>query len=254
MMDYFDPESAPSLIVRHRAEPLRGQWAAAATISLLAVTILCFAALICADFLRSDRNVTFQSRSRIGGFANPQFARLKREEEERQATKQRVAMVTQGIAAGTLFMCLVSACCFLRWLRYAQRNLTNLKAAGVSDRSGFFVLACVIPGVNLFMPYNIVQETWKASDPLATENHHAWRDVPSALFIWSWWIFSLTACLHFCILFWMMYSSSNVEMMIDSRIAGSAFAIAALGLLIAVILSITRRQRKRRIYLFAYTS
>lgn len=240
MTAYFDADAAPGLRVRHRAEPLRGAWAAKAAIGLFAVTLLCFTAMICIGSLKGQTNTQFRTGSFIGGGpVDPDAARLKRREE-------KLDLVMHGITAATFFTCFAAACCFTIWLTCVQRNLANLQVEGLSNQSGCFIWACIVPGINLWKPYAIVQETWKASDPYATENPHAWREISSAVFIWSWWVFSLTASAHLAA----HYLSATFD---PGPLAfGCAFAIAACGLSIATIVSIGRRQTERRMRLFAY--
>jgi hypothetical protein len=58
----------------------------------------------------------------------------------------------------------VSAVMFLIWLRRAYQNL---KPLGVEPRysPSWAVAAFVVPIVNLFLPFQILQEVWRASDP-----------------------------------------------------------------------------------------
>lgn len=81
-----------------------------------------------------------------------------RAERQASAAREAVMRVVQLVAF------LAAGAVFLAWL---HRVYKNLKPLGAEPRyaPGLAVGAFVIPLVNLFLPFQIVQEIWRASDP-----------------------------------------------------------------------------------------
>ncbi len=78
---------------------------------------------------------------------------------------------------------------FLMWLYRARSNLPALGAADVRWSPGWSIAWWFIPIMSLFRPYQVVKETWQASDP---ESLPGWRrEPPPAIFGWWWGLFLL---------------------------------------------------------------
>lgn len=81
---------------------------------------------------------------------------------------------------------------FLVWLHRSYKNLLALRAEGLTFTPGWAVGWWFIPIMNVFKPYQVVKELWKASDPsFDLKNARSWKEAPSTLLIPFWWAFWL---------------------------------------------------------------
>jgi hypothetical protein len=76
---------------------------------------------------------------------------------------------------------------FLMWLYRARHNLPALGAADIRWSPGWSIAWWFIPIMSLFRPYQVVRETWQASDPATMPGWR--RDTPPAIFGWWWGLF-----------------------------------------------------------------
>jgi len=84
----------------------------------------------------------------------------------------------------TLIICMIV---FLMWLYRARSNLPALGVADARWSPGWAIAWWFIPIMSLFRPYQLVKETWQASDP---ESLPGWRrEPPPAVFGWWWGLF-----------------------------------------------------------------
>ncbi|MBF0423623.1 MAG: DUF4328 domain-containing protein [Magnetococcales bacterium] len=75
---------------------------------------------------------------------------------------------------------------FLRWQYLASRNVWGFGAKGLRFDPGWVVWYYFIPILNLFRPYQVMKETWRASsDP---EN---WRGQHPGIMVEVWWALTL---------------------------------------------------------------
>ncbi len=63
----------------------------------------------------------------------------------------------------------VSSIFFLIWFYRAHKNLGRTEVPGLEHKSYWTVIGCLIPILNLVMPYIMLRETWKGSKILAGE-------------------------------------------------------------------------------------
>lgn len=83
-----------------------------------------------------------------------------------------------------LIVCMIV---FLMWLYRARRNLPALGVADARWSPGWSIAWWFIPIMSLFRPYQVVKETWQASDP---ESFPVWRrESPPAIYGWWWGLF-----------------------------------------------------------------
>jgi hypothetical protein len=85
--------------------------------------------------------------------------------------------------------------CFLTWIYRAYKNLPALGAGEPKHSPGWAVGSFFVPILNLYRPYQIVRETWVASDPASFEDDEIARVVrPSSPAVvggwWATWIIS----------------------------------------------------------------
>jgi hypothetical protein len=67
------------------------------------------------------------------------------------------------VAAGVL---IVTAVLFIRWLLQARRNALAMGAQELEHSDGAAIWGWFIPIIGLFLPYQVVREAWRASDPV----------------------------------------------------------------------------------------
>jgi|GEM_PF-2036203 len=81
----------------------------------------------------------------------------------------------------------LSAVLFLVWIYRAHANLTPLGAARLEYSPGWAVGSFFVPILNLFRPYQIVREIWKASQP-AYLRPIEWQQAPVSSMLLTWWL------------------------------------------------------------------
>jgi len=93
-----------------------------------------------------------------------------------------------------LIINLVVIIMFLIWFHRAHRNLRALGANDLKYSPGWAVGGFFIPIWNLFRPYQVAQEIWKASEPdCLSSSGSDWKHTKgSALIGWWWALFLIT--------------------------------------------------------------
>jgi hypothetical protein len=173
---------------------------------------------------------------------------------EAQDARQRLLgalELTFGIAASVAF---------LAWVYRANRNARALGAEGMAYSPGWSVGWFFVPVANLFVPYWVLRELWRASTP-ALGTH--WRDAAVSPVVGVWWAVCVVRGV-------IQYSPLQVvtgrwqltELPTFGRrwldgflefswglLLGELVEIAAGVLSVVVVLSITRLQERRRVLL-----
>jgi hypothetical protein len=85
---------------------------------------------------------------------------------------------------------LISAVLLFVWFYRSHKNLRSFNTMGLKYSPGWAVGAWFIPILNLFRPYQITQEIWKASDPEASTV--GWKQSKASLVVIFWWLSVLT--------------------------------------------------------------
>jgi hypothetical protein len=80
----------------------------------------------------------------------------------------------------------ITAALWLAWQYRAHANLRRLGAEGMRFTPAVAVVAWLIPGVNLIVPFLALRELWRASDPEA--GPQAWRATPTSPVVFLWWV------------------------------------------------------------------
>ena len=76
----------------------------------------------------------------------------------------------------------------LMWIYRANKNLRSLRPAGLSFTPGWAVGWFFVPFMNLFRPYQVVSEIWKASDPkLGRADDTSWKAAATSPLVGCWW-------------------------------------------------------------------
>jgi hypothetical protein len=112
--------------------------------------------------------------------------------EESYPAEETPAGIATLMASGIIiFLCLIiyviCIVVYLMWLYRARSNLPALGAADVRWSPRWSIAWWFIPIMSLFRPYQVVKETWQASDPAALPTWR--RDSPPPLFPWWWTLF-----------------------------------------------------------------
>jgi heme/copper-type cytochrome/quinol oxidase subunit 2 len=118
------------------------------------------------------------------------------------------ALLLSGIAL--ILYAIIYVICIVFYLMWLYRARGNLPALGVTDARwspGWSVAWWFIPIMSLFRPYQVVKETWQASDPASSPGWR--RDVPPAIFGWWWALFLVDSI------------GSNVTERLSTRMGGT---------------------------------
>lgn len=140
---------------------------------------------------------------------------------------------------------------FLIWFHRAHQNLNALGASNLKYSPGWAVGGFFVPIWNLFRPYQVAGEIWKASNPdYHTTKLSLWQNgKQSSLVIW-WWLLYLLANYAG---WWFFRSSSAVETIDQIQSYAVAFLVTDVILIVAIILvislvhNIDRRQALRHL-------
>lgn len=106
-----------------------------------------------------------------------------------QGALEIIALLSAALTA-ILYLVLFLVCIvvFLMWLYRARRNLTALGITAVRWSPGWAIAWWFIPIMSLFRPYQVVKETWEASDPTAAPSERLAAN-SSAYLSWWWGLF-----------------------------------------------------------------
>lgn len=92
-----------------------------------------------------------------------------------------------GITALALLVGLAfSVVTFIRWLVQARRNVDVLGARGLVHSHRWATWGWFVPFLNLFRPYQVVEEVWRASDPQPERPFTTLREQAPSL-LGQWW-------------------------------------------------------------------
>ncbi len=92
-------------------------------------------------------------------------------------------------AVGTLgrLVYWTTAISFLAWIHRAHRNLSALGVGGLKYSPMWAVGCFFVPIMNLFRPYQVMREIWRASDPGGKAYHDSWCPKSGAPALMGWW-------------------------------------------------------------------
>lgn len=140
------------------------------------------------------------------------------------------------LSAGAIARYLV-AIAFLAWLWRARKNLRALGARRVKYSVGWVIGGFLIPILNLFLPYRIVSEVWRGSDP---EDGGEGSVVGLVL---TWWILFVALGLADFALGPVFLDPGDGPSVTTRVLGGSVASVAVSVLAIFVVLGIDGRQR-----------
>ena len=99
-----------------------------------------------------------------------------------------------SLAALQLGLIALATLLVMVWSRRAYRNLAPLNVVDLRFKARWAVLGWLIPGVNLVVPKQILDDTWRASDPAIppyASGASGWRRTPVPTAHSLWWICTL---------------------------------------------------------------
>lgn len=151
---------------------------------------------------------------------------------------------TAAVYAISLLICIIV---FLMWLYRARHNLPALGVTDARWKPFWSIVWWFIPIMSLFKPYQLVRETWQASDPTTSPGWR--RDTPPPLFGW-WWALFLVYSIggRFTDRYTKSVTDPNMEaavVLTGIDLIGLLAGIAAAWAAIRIMSDITTRQRQR---------
>jgi formylglycine-generating enzyme required for sulfatase activity len=197
--------------------------------------------------------------------------------QERAENADTLCRITAVI---NIMVLIPTAIVFMAWFYSAHKQLNDLGAQGLKYSPGWAVGSFFVPFLNLFRPYRIAQEIWRASNPERIASSADWKNGRRSLLIVSWWLCWIALCVLAPFFFRLSFLDTNIinaklklmslpifapvkisycmslasnintslNQVIDGSLTGiiaDAFALVAGLLLIRVIRAITRRQEQR---------
>lgn len=91
-----------------------------------------------------------------------------------------------------LLLWVICAILFLRWIHRARTNLGAMGAAGLKYSPAWSVWSFFVPILNVYRPFQVVREIWKASEPV-DRGDNTWMMIPTPPIIKWWWGFYVAA-------------------------------------------------------------
>lgn len=154
-----------------------------------------------------------------------------------------------GIAGLQMMTLLVTAVLFLMWIHRSHRNLPALGAHDLKYSPGWAVGYFFIPILNLFRPYQVVEEIWKASDPnVDISDGSSWQNASTSPVIGLWWVLWLiSGFVGYAFLKMSLGVETVHEILTMSWVmmGSDIFSIAPSILLLLVIRAIDSRQEQK---------
>ena len=137
-------------------------------------------------------------------------------ESEAMANDNRQAAI--GFGQTALYIgCFIA---LLIWIYRANKNLRSLRAAGLSFTPGWAVGWFFVPFMNLFRPYQVVSEIWKASGPKVNmADDTSWKAVTTSPIVGCWWALFLTSNFIANIALRTVFSGIELSDLLDSTYA-----------------------------------
>ncbi len=93
-------------------------------------------------------------------------------------------MRVMAIGVVEFIVYLVTGICFCTWINRMHHNVRWFGAQGMSITPGWAVGYFFVPVMNLFRPYQAMQELWKAST-----SPGAWKQLAGSSIVGLWWTF-----------------------------------------------------------------
>ena len=154
-----------------------------------------------------------------------------------------------NLAAVQTFVFLGSAAAFLMWLDRARRNLPAFGARDLKYSPAWVLFGFVVPILSLFVPYQVVAEVWRASDPSAnTASPPSRGRLPVTPIIGWWWALWLIANIVARFVSTIIQEAETLDQLMSSTqgvIISEVLRMAAAMLAILVVKAVDARQEEK---------
>ncbi len=107
-----------------------------------------------------------------------------------RVTVAEVTDADDAVAGGAIFVILVATAVFILFVIWLWRAYSNLESLGVGPRRygrGWAIGAWFVPVANLFIPKQVVNDSWRAADERAPGNPR-WAKLPISGVFTAWWL------------------------------------------------------------------
>lgn len=160
----------------------------------------------------------------------------------------RADEITGSIAIASVALLVLTALVFLIWLWRARVNSELLCQARHARSRGWVWGGWICPVVNLWFPFQVVRDVWKASHPDAAPEGYNMHNMPFTKVVGWWWVFFLLDNVIDYYIF-VKESSEITTEVLDAIVTAEAMstvvsAIAAI-LITCLVVQISRWQQSR---------
>lgn len=139
-----------------------------------------------------------------------------------------------------------TAILFLVWINQAYKNLYTFIGAGLKFSPGWAVGGFFVPVLNLWRPYEVMREIWRASSADASgQRNGSWRSGELPTILGIWWGIWIAALLLYMVARITVGNVSTADDLVDSAwviLVADLFLVAAAALTIATVQAFTARQ------------
>lgn len=156
----------------------------------------------------------------------------------------------EAMAIVELGAVILTGAVFIAWYRRVYRNLLWFGADRLGESVGWASWSWVVPIAAWFVPYRVLRETWRGSDPDADLTAtRGWRSGPAAPALRAWWLAWVAANLVSGLGSRIARSAGDgldgVRWQVNVDVAGDLFTAVAAALAIVVVRDIDRRQARK---------
>jgi len=139
----------------------------------------------------------------------------------------------------------LAAVAFLMWLYRVVANNHALRRRHLQYTPGWAVGWWFIPFLNIVRPYQVVAETWHATDPGAASSPQLAARSDAPLLVVGWWLVYLAAGIIGVVAATMSGSDATLQSLHDGAnvaIVGHVVGVIAAALAMIIVLRVTERQ------------
>jgi hypothetical protein len=135
---------------------------------------------------------------------------------------------------------------FCMWMYRSYRNLQDMGVEGLEYSPGWAAGSFFVPILNLFRPFQIAQEMWRASAPSApADEPRAWRRKGGSPVIVFWWVAWLVCNVLSRFAFRGNLAGENNPELAKLNLAAEVVSAVAALFAIVMILRLRRRQERK---------
>jgi len=169
-------------------------------------------------------------------------------DQEADANDRRQGMI--GLAQTVAFI--ATAITFLVWFRRLYRNIPPLRVGPLRYRPGWAVGAWFVPILNLFRPKQIMNDIWRASDPVDGYRPASLEGRGVPFLVNAWWAMFLVSSAFDRATLAALEAETVDELLASAKTyaVSDAFNILLSAVAIAVVVSVTKRQRIHAEHIF----